>query len=136
LVYGQEAILPIEIELPSLRISLKERLGDEESLKHRYEMLEKLEETRAQAYLNMVAIQKHRKTYYDSKLEPKVLRENDLILLYDSRFSKFPSKFKMRWFGPYCIFKSYPNGSIQLQDFAEVVHSTRYNGHCLKPYIT
>jgi transposase InsO family protein len=101
LVCGQEAILPIEIELPSLRVALEERLRDEESLTHRYEMLEKLEETRAQAYLNMVVAQKHQKTYYYSKLEPKVLKENDLILLYDSRFSKFPGKFKMCWFGPY-----------------------------------
>jgi hypothetical protein len=49
-------------------------------------MLEKLDETHAQAYLNMVAIQKHRKTCYHSKLEPKTLNKNDLILLYDSRF--------------------------------------------------
>jgi hypothetical protein len=99
-------------------------------------MLEKLEVARAQAYLNMVVAQKHQKNYYDSKLEPKVLKENDLILLYDSRFSKFLGKFKMHWFGPYRILKSYPNGSMELQDFARVVHSTRYNGHRLKPYIT
>jgi hypothetical protein len=136
LVYGQEAIFSIEIELLSLRIALEERLEDEESLKQRYDMLEKLEETRTQAYLNMVVAQKHQKIYYDSKLEPKVLKENDLILLYDSRFSKFPRKFKMRWFGPYRILKSYPNGSMELQDFARVVHSIRYNGHRLKPYIT
>ena len=49
-------------------------------------MLEKLDETRAQAHLNMEAIQKHRKSYYDSKLAPKKLEPNDLILLYDSRF--------------------------------------------------
>jgi hypothetical protein len=114
LVYGQEAIFSIEIELLSLRIALEERLEDEESLKQRYDMLEKLEETRTQAYLNMVVAQKHQKIYYDSKLEPKVLKENDLILLYDSRFSKFPRKFKMRWFGPYHILKSYPNGSMEL----------------------
>jgi hypothetical protein len=62
----------------------------------------------------MLAMQKQRKTYYDSKLEPKVLNPNDLVLLYDSRFQKFPSKFKMRWFGPYRVLKSYPNGSIEL----------------------
>jgi hypothetical protein len=32
LVFSQEAILPIEIELPFLRISFEEQLGDEESL--------------------------------------------------------------------------------------------------------
>ena len=66
-------------------------------------MLEKLDETYAQAHLNILAIQKLRKTYYDSKLEPKVLNSNDLVLLYNSRFQKFPSKFKMRWFGLYCV---------------------------------
>jgi hypothetical protein len=41
----------------------------------------------------MVAIQKHHKTYYNSNLEPKVLKENDFILLYNSRFLKFLGKF-------------------------------------------
>jgi hypothetical protein len=99
-------------------------------------MLEKLDEIRAQAHLNMLAIQKQRKMYYDSKLEPKILNPNDLILLYDSRFQKFPGKFKMRWFGPYRVLKSYPNGSVELQDFAGTVHSIRYNGYCLKKYVT
>ena len=136
MVYGQEAIFSIEIELLSLRIALEERLEDEESLKQCDDMLEKLEETTAQAYLNMVVAQNHQKTYYDSKLEPKVLKKNDLILLYDREFSKFPGKFKMRWFGPYYILKNYPNGSMELQDFIGIVHSIRYNGHRFKPYIT
>jgi hypothetical protein len=95
-----------------------------------------LDETRAQVYLNMIAIQKQQKTYYDGKLESKTLNINDLVLLYDSQFQKFPGKFKMRWFGPYRVLKSYPNGSIELQDFAGTVHSTRYNGYRLKKYVT
>ena len=99
-------------------------------------MLKKLDEICAQAHLNMVAIQKHRKSYYDSKFVPKTLQPNDLVLLYDSRFQKFPEKFCMRWFGPYKILNSFSNGSIELQDFARKVHLTRYNGHKLKLYIT
>jgi transposase InsO family protein len=136
LVYGQEAILPIEMELPTLRIAIDERLGDVESLEHRLAMLEKLDEIRAQAYLNNEAIQKHRKTYYDSKLTPKVLKPDDLVLLYDSRFQKFPGKFRMRWFGPYRVLKTYTNGSVELQDFGGRIHVTRYNGYRLKHYIT
>ena len=101
LVYGQEAILPIEFDVSSLRIAIDEQLGDEISLKYCYAMLEKLDELRAQAYLNMAVIQRRRKTYYDSKVHPKFLNPNDLVLLYDSRFQKFSGKFKMRWFGPY-----------------------------------
>jgi hypothetical protein len=44
-------------------------------------MFKELEETRAQACLIMVAIKKHRKTYYDSKLKPRELKENGLLLL-------------------------------------------------------
>ena len=99
-------------------------------------MLEKLDETRRQAYLNTWAMQNRRKSYYDSKIKPKQLEPNDLVLLYDSRFQKFPGKFKLRWLGPYKVLHSYPNGSVELQDFAGTIHATRYNGYRLKPYIT
>jgi transposase InsO family protein len=79
LVYGQEAILPIELEIPSLRIAIDHRMSDFNSLRHRYAVLEKLNETRAQAYLNTIAIQNRRKSFYDSKLIPKTLYENDLV---------------------------------------------------------
>ena len=58
-------------------------------------MLEKLDELRAQAYLNMAAIQHCHKTYYDSKVHPKTLNPKDLVLLYDCRFQEFLGKFKM-----------------------------------------
>ena len=32
LVYDKEAILPVELEIPSLRIAIDEKLNDEESL--------------------------------------------------------------------------------------------------------
>ena len=131
-----EAILPIELEVQSLCIALDERMGDDDSLKHRLVMLEKLDETRAQAHLNMKAIQKHRKSYYDSKLASKKLEPNDLILLYDSRFQKFLGKFKMLWFGPYRILRSFPNGFVELLDFAGKIHLTRYNGYRLKSYLS
>jgi len=73
LVYGQEAILPIELEVQSLRIAMEHRLGGEDSLKERYTMLKKLDETRRQAYLNTWAMQNRWKSYYDSKFKPKKL---------------------------------------------------------------
>ena len=101
LVYGQETIRSVELELPSLRIAIDERLSDEESLQERIAMLEKLDEIRNQAYLNMTTIQKWRKTYYDSKMKTKMITKDDLVLLYDSRFQKFPGKFKLHWMGPF-----------------------------------
>ena len=49
-------------------------------------MFDRPDEILSQSLLNIEAIQNRRKIYYDSKLVPKVLESNDLVLLYDSRF--------------------------------------------------
>lgn len=58
-------------------------------------MLEQLDETRAQSLLNIEAIPKCKKVYYDSKLIPKVFLKDNLVLLYNRRFQKFPGKLKI-----------------------------------------
>jgi hypothetical protein len=86
LVYGQEAILPIEFELPSLRVAIDNRLGDPESLQARLLLMEALDEKRHEAYLHTYAMQKRRRSFYDSKLAPKTYKVGDLVLLYDNQF--------------------------------------------------
>eukprot|EP01018_Ginkgo_biloba_P006913 Gb_10413 [translate_table: standard] len=44
IVFGAEAILPVEIELPSLRISLRDLIDDEERRVVRLQELELLDE--------------------------------------------------------------------------------------------
>ena len=134
LVYGQEAILQVELELPSLRIAIDMRLSDEESLQERIAMLERLDEVRTQAYLNMTTIRKWRKTYYDSKMKSKTLTVDDLVLLYDSRFQKFLGKFKLHWMGPYQVKIPHDNGSFDLVDFEGKTLLTHINDYRLKKY--
>jgi len=66
------------------------------------------------------------------KMKPKVIKDGDLVLLYDSRFQKFPGKFKIRWQGPYKVLKAYDNGSFDLEDFQGNLLPTRINGNRLK----
>ncbi len=132
LVYGQEAILPIELEVQSLRIALDERLGDDDSLHYRLTELEKLDEIRASALLTMEAIQRRRKSYYDSKLRPKLFLPNNLVLMYDSRFYNFPGKFQIRWHGPYRVVDGFANGSVQLEVFMGTQFTSRINGNRLR----
>ena len=134
LVYGQEAILPIELEVPSLRIAVEYRLGDTESLQFRLSQLEKLDEIKAQALLTMEATQKQWKSYYDNKLKLKTFKPNDLVLLYDNRFQHFPGKLQVWWHGPYSVLECFPIGSVQLADFAGTQFLTRINGNRLKLY--
>lgn len=134
LVYGQEAILPIEYEIPSLRIAIENRLDEDNSLKVRLAQLEALDEKRRDAYLYTFAMQKRRKSFYDSKLGAKTFKVGDLVLLYDSRFFKFPGKLQMHWLGPYEVTDINPNGSAQLKDFEGKFLPTRINGYRLKLY--
>ena len=50
--------------------------------------------------------------------------------------SKFQTKFKARWEGPFMIHKVYSNGSYLLKDMDEKVHRERVDGLRLKPYTT
>lgn len=76
------------------------RLGDPESLQHRLTELEKLDETCADAVLNMESILKRRKSYYESKLKLQEFKTNGWGLLHDNPFIKFPGTFQFRWLGP------------------------------------
>ena len=120
--------------MESLRIAIDERLGEMESHQSRLQDLEKLDETRREALLRTEAIQKRRKSYYDSKLKPKTFEVKDWVLLYDSRYMKFPGKFQFRWLGPYKVTEVFPNGSVQLTDVRGNLFVTRINGNRLKKY--
>ena len=49
LVYGCEAVLPLEIQIPSLRIALTTEMTTEEQHQKRLEELERLDEKRLEA---------------------------------------------------------------------------------------
>lgn len=58
MVYGQKIILPIELEVQSLRIAIDNRLRDHDSLRHHLEEFKKLDETKANALMIMETTQK------------------------------------------------------------------------------
>lgn len=67
LTYGQECIVPMEMEIPSLKLALEHSLNEEESLEQRLLMLARLDEHRGRAYLNALAKKKQQKRYHDTK---------------------------------------------------------------------
>ena len=68
LVYGTEAVLPLEIELPALRITSEQQLSANEKMKARLMQLERLEETHRQS-LHFVEIKQNRqKARLDAKI--------------------------------------------------------------------
>ena len=58
LVYGSEAMLPIEVEIQSLRVLAETKVLEEDWVKQRYEQLALIDEKRARAQYHVHGYQK------------------------------------------------------------------------------
>ena len=87
LVYGLEAVLPIECEIPSLQMAIELLLATSEEEK-RLLYLAKLDETRCDAALAIETHAKRMKAQYDRNVSPRNFSEGDLVLLYDQANDK------------------------------------------------
>jgi hypothetical protein len=103
LVYGVEAILPIECEIPSLKLVvelLPNTSAEEEHLLY----LMQLDETRRDATLVIEAQKKRVKAQYDKHVKPRIFSKGDLVLLYEQdRYMLGARKFEPMWRGPYIV---------------------------------
>lgn len=136
LVYGQEAILPIEVMIPSSRLLLRVEKDAKEQWQKRLADLHKLEFTREEALGFYIEQANKRRDQFNKQLKDKGLTKGMLVLRYDSRLdTRHDTKFLPRWEGPFIIYQRYQNGSYQLQDLSGNLHKTRENGWRFKPYL-
>lgn len=64
----------------------------------------------------------------------RTFKVNNLVILCDSKFSKFPGKFKIHWLSPYVV-KEITNGVvIQLAKLNAELFPRRVSGSQLKLY--
>lgn len=134
LMYGIEAILPIEFEVQSLRIAIDERLDDSDSLRDRLERLKALSESRRMASQHVEVIQRRRKVAFDKRNKVRTLQPGMWVMVQDARKLEFPGKFDALWTGPYIIQTMFPNNSLQLKTLDGSEFPTRTNGSQCKEY--
>ena len=80
LVYGADAMLPIEVEIPTLRVSLKNLITDEDIRISQLQELELLCERQQVAFDHLRAYQKRMSKSYNKKVRPREFQVGDLIL--------------------------------------------------------
>jgi hypothetical protein len=103
LVYGLEAIFPIECEIPSLKLAVK-LLPNTSAEEERLLYLMQLDETCRNATLVIETQKKHGKSQYDKHVKPHVFSEGDLVLLYEQDHDLLGAgKFEAMWRGPYIV---------------------------------
>ena len=83
--YGQEAILPIEVELASLKIQAVSNLKPREKLKERILQLERLQLDKEQAMDYYRQQAEKRREKFNKKLKAKNLEEGQQVLRYDKK---------------------------------------------------
>ena len=135
LVYGLEAIVPMEFVVPSLRVAMTEKLLPEDSVENRVDQLMQLEEDRIQSSYIASVIRNRRTDWVNRHQKQKIFKEQDLVLVYRSKLGKHPGKLRMRYIGPFKIFRDLGQGTFQLMDMQGNVVFKPINGFRLKKYL-
>ncbi|KAL2944011.1 Gypsy retrotransposon integrase-like protein 1 [Bienertia sinuspersici] len=136
LVYGVEAILPLEIQIPSLRMAIQEGLTEEENAKLRLAELEALDEKRLGAQQKLDCYQARLSRAFNKRVRVRSFQVRDMVLAVRRPIitsKKTGSKFTSKWDGPYVVQEVYTNGAYKIVD-ADGVRVGPINGKLLKRY--
>ena len=137
LVYGQEALQPIELNIPTIRLMGRGMQGEQEAWIDRLLTLAELEWKRELAYECYRRKATQAKEKFNATVKDKGIKEGDLVLKYDSRLdNRFDVKFVTRWQGPYIVKKAFNSSYYLLMDLDGKEHSKKVNGYRLKPYLS
>jgi hypothetical protein len=134
LVYGIEVVLPIECEIPSLKLVV-ELLPNTSAEEERLLYLMQLDEAHRDATLVIETQKKRVKAQYDKHVKPRIFSEGDLVLLYEQdRDLLGAEKFEAMWRGPYIVKRVLEKGAYELVDYDGIPLSEPRNGIYLKKY--
>ncbi|XP_058741447.1 equilibrative nucleotide transporter 3-like [Vicia villosa] len=110
-----EAVLPIEVEIPSLRILMEAKLSEVEWCQARYDQLNLIEEKRMTALCHGQLYLERMKRALDKKVRPRRFKEGDLVLKKilplqpDAR-----GKWAPNYEGPYVVKRVFSGGALTL----------------------
>jgi len=88
LVYGMEAVLPFEVEIPSQRILTESGLEESEWAQTRYDQLNLIEGKRLTAMNHGCLYQQRMRNAFDKKVRLRKFHEGDLVLKMMSHAAK------------------------------------------------
>jgi hypothetical protein len=134
LVYGMEAVLPIECQIPLLKLVIQ-LFPDTSPLEEWLLYLEHLNEQCRDVALSNEAHKHKVKCQYDRLVHPRIFSEDNLFLVYDQYKDPLGAgKFKPMWFRPFIVKEVLQKGAYCLVDFEGNFLAGPRNGLYLKKY--
>ncbi|XP_017980984.1 PREDICTED: uncharacterized protein LOC108663013 [Theobroma cacao] len=135
-VYGMEAVLPIEVKIPSLRVLKKVQLEEAEWVNIRYEQLNLIEEKRLTALCHEQLYRKRMMRAYGKKVHHRQFQEGELVL---KRILPNQQDPRGKWMpnseGPFVVKKAFSRGALILAEMDKREFSNPMNADTIKKYI-
>jgi len=104
LVYGMEAVLPVEMGVHSLRTVLESEIPEVDWLQSRYDQLCMMEEKRLKVLYHIQGYQRRLRKAFDKKVRTRDLKLGNLVLKEIRASVQYANgKFKQNWICPYII---------------------------------
>jgi hypothetical protein len=90
LVYGQEAMVPLEFLVPILRVAAITHMTEQGAVQERLNQLMTMEEDRILARFQQQVQKSRDKAWHDRHIKKKTFKEGDLVLMYDNKSIQHP----------------------------------------------
>ncbi|KAK2997639.1 hypothetical protein RJ639_026632 [Escallonia herrerae] len=133
LCYGTEAMLPVEIGVPTIRALHFSELNNDVGLRSNLDLVE---EARTQAHIRSVIVKQRVARYYNQKVRSKQFNEGDLVLrkLEVSNPKAATGKLSPNWEGPYRVIKVLKTGAYALGTLSGESIPRTWNAENLRRY--
>ena len=133
MTYGAKAVIPLEINFPTQRITAFSPIAINKLLE---KSLDLLEEKRESAMVHLAYYQQKLKQGYEAKVKSRPLAPGDLVLRKVLGTARNPAWGKLgpNWEGPYHITSVADIGAYFLEDLDEHVVPRPWNVNNLKMY--
>ncbi|KAJ3704585.1 hypothetical protein LUZ61_008290 [Rhynchospora tenuis] len=136
LVYGTEAVSPIEVELPSLRVAMASEVPLTKQIQLRLQEFDGMDERRLAAQQNLELYQARMTRAYEKLSIPRAFRRGELVLVLRRPITgrHHGPKFAPNWEGTFRIDQVYDGGAYLLATENGEHPLPILNGRCLKKY--
>lgn len=133
LVYGTEPVLLLEVEIPSLHVSLRGLVDEELICQAHVFDVKALDERHLTAYKANLASKACSQRTYDKHLRSHPLFPRDHILKLEYLHDRL-AKFKPRWVGPFVIIESLSNNAYRIATLEGLEFEKTVNEKFLKKF--
>ncbi|XP_069149116.1 uncharacterized protein [Solanum lycopersicum] len=124
LVYGTEAVVPVEVEIPSLRIIQEAELSNAEWVSKRIDQLALIDEKRMVAVCHGQLYRQRMTRAFHKKVRARNFEVGQLVLkrIFPHQ-DEHKGKFAPNWQGPYMVRKVLSGGALVLSEMDGAVYS-------------